>query len=155
MNLGNRYSQHSFAQIPNVNMARSFFDRSFAVKDTYFFDYLNPLFVEEVIPGDTMNLNMQCFARLATQAVPLLDNMYLDFHFFFVPNRLTWDNWEKFCGAQDNPGDSTNYVVPQVGIPSGGYDYQTIYDHMGIPPKVENFNPIALPFRAYNLIWNE
>ena len=92
MNLGNRFSQHSFAQIPNVNMARSRFDRSFAAKDTMDFDYLTPFFVDEMLPGDTVNLNVKTFARLQTQLVPVMDNMMMDYFFFFVPNRLVWSN---------------------------------------------------------------
>lgn len=152
MNLGSRYNQHSFAKVPQVNMARSKFDRSSAVKDTHNFDYLNPIFIEEVIPGDTMNLTVQAFMRLATQVVPLLDNMYVDYFFFFVANRLVWHNWEKFNGAQDDPGDSTDYLIPQVtGVtaPVG-----SIYDKMGIPPN-PGTSINALPLRAYNLIWNE
>ena len=76
MNLGNRYSQHSFAQVPQANIARSQFDRSFAAKDTFDFDYLVPCFIDEVLPGDTINLNVKSFARLATQVVPLLDNVF-------------------------------------------------------------------------------
>ena len=86
--LGNRNSQHSFAKTPSANMTRSTFNRSHGIKDTMDFDYLNPIFVDEVLPGDTINLNVKTFARLATQVVPLLDNMYLDYFFFFVPNRL-------------------------------------------------------------------
>lgn len=156
MNLGNRHSQHSFAQIPNVNMARSKFDRSFAVKDTFDFDYLIPILVDEILPGDTVNLNVKTFARLATQVVPLLDNMYMDFFFFFVPNRLVWNNWERFNGAQDDPGDSTDYLIPV--ITSGtSFNVGSIYDKMGLPTGVVYGNtPIsALPFRGYNLIWNE
>ena len=104
--LGNRHSQHSFAMVPSVNQARSKFDRSFAVKDTLDFDYLNPIMIDEVLPGDTMNLNVKAFVRLATQVKPVMDNMYLDFFFFFVPNRLIWQNWEKFNGAQDDPAGS-------------------------------------------------
>ena len=88
MKLGNRHSQHSFAQIPQVHMARSKFDRSFATKDTFDFDDVVPCFVDEVLPGDTINLNVKSFARLATQVVPMMDNMYIDFFFFFVPNRF-------------------------------------------------------------------
>ena len=86
--LGNRYSQHSFAQIPNVNIGRSQFDRSFTVKDTFDFDYLVPFMVDEVLPGDTFNVSLNAFARLATQKVPIMDNLYVDYFFFFVPNRL-------------------------------------------------------------------
>ena len=154
MRLGDRYSQHSFAQIPNVNIARSKFDRSFAAKDTMNFDELTPFFVDEILPGDTVNLNTKVFARLATQVVPFMDNAYLDFFFFFVPNRLVWNNWERFNGAQDDPGDSTDFLVPQITAqPAVG----TIFNHMGVNfaglPTNVTFN--ALPFRAYNLIWNE
>lgn len=159
MSLGNRFSQHSFAQVPSANIQRSRFDRSFAVKDTFDFDQLVPCFVDEILPGDTVNLNMKHFVRLATQQVPVLDNMYLDFFFFFVPNRLVWDNWEKFNGAQDSPGASTDYLIPQIETASK-LDVGTIYDKMGLPTDVTPTNPStlnfnALPFRAYNLIFNE
>jgi len=158
MNLGNRYSQHSFAQVPQANMARSKFDRSFAAKDTYNFDFLTPMFVDEVLPGDTINLNVKTFQRLATQAVPLLDNMYIDFFFFFVPNRLVWNNWEKFNGAQDNPGDSTDYLVPVIdGVTATPFAVGSMFDHFGLPTGVNPSNVTynCLPMRAYNLIWNE
>ena len=156
MGLGNRKSQHAFSQIPDVNIARSKFDRSFTVKDTINFDYLTPIYFDEVLPGDTINLNVKSFIRLAPQAVPLMDNMYGKFWFFFVPNRLVWNNWEKFMGAQDNPGDSTSYVVPQiVSTAVTGYDDGSVYDHFGLPTKVPGLSHSALPLRAYYLIWNE
>lgn len=156
--LGNRNSQHSFAQIPDVRMARSKFDRSFAVKDTFDFDYLIPIFVDEILPGDTVNLSVKSFCRLATQVVPVLDNMYLDYFFFFVPNRLVWNNWEKFNGAQDDPGDSIDFTIPVL---ADGTEFEVgeIADKFGLPTDVaaittqNNIN--VLPFRAYNLIWNE
>lgn len=154
MNLGNRYSQHSFAQTPSVNTARSKFDRSFATKDTIDFDDLNPIFIDEIIPGDTINLNVKSFARLAPQVVPLMDNMYMDYFFFFVPTRLLWDNWERFNGAQDVPGASINFTIPV--ITSVNATNGSIYDKFGIPTQVTLTSTIsALPFRAYNLIWNE
>jgi hypothetical protein len=154
--LGNRNSQHSFSSVPSVNMTRSKFDRSFTVKDTYDFDYLNPLFIDEILPGDTVNLNVKCFARLATQLAPVLDNMYVDFFFFFVPNRLVWSNWEKFNGAQDDPADSIDYTVPTITINDGdGWQVGSIYDKMGLPTDVDDLSINALPLRAYNLIYNE
>lgn len=165
MNLGNRYSQHSFAKTPSINVQRSKFDRSFTVKDTFNFDQLVPCYIEEIIPGDTINLNVKSFARLAPQVVPLMDNMYIDFFFFFVPNRLVWDNWEKFNGAQDNPGDSTDFLVPALSLtPGESFAVNSLADHMGLPigepifqvtPSVVNTYINALPFRAYNLIWND
>lgn len=157
MKLGNRNSQHSFAQIPSVNQARSKFDRSFSVKDTMDFDDLVPFFVDEVLPGDTINLNVKSFCRLANQAVPLLDNMHIDYFFFFVPNRLVWTNWEKFNGAQTDPGDSTSYVIPTITVNTGtgvGFAVGSVFDKMGIPTGVDDITINALPLRAYYLIWN-
>jgi len=155
MNLGNRASQHNFSVIPAVHMARSQFDRSFTIKDTFDFDYLIPVFCDEILPGDTCNVTLQTFARLATQKVPIMDNMYIDFFFFFVPNRLVWENWERFNGSQDDPGDSTDYLIPQVQLTtSTGPAVGSIYDKFGIPTQVDNQSVNALPFRAYNLIWN-
>lgn len=154
--LGNRNSQHSFAQTPNVKMARSTFDRSYTIKDTLNFDELVPLMVDEILPGDTVNLNVSTFARLATQVNPVMDNMYLDYFFFFVPNRLVWSNWEKLCGAQTDPGDSIDYSVPTITINDGnGWQVGSIYDHMGLPTDVDDLTINALPLRAYNLIYNE
>jgi len=155
--LGNRMSQHSFAQIPDVKMSRSQFDRSFTVKDTFFFDELTPIFVDEILPGDTANVRLNIFARLATQIVPIMDNLYIDFFFFFVPNRLLWSNWEKFNGAQTNPGDSTSYILPSLdAFPAGGPEVNTIYDKMGLPTDVVGAWTLSntLPLRAYNKIWN-
>ena len=155
--LGNRHNQHSFAQVPDVKIGRSQFDRSSTVKDTIDFDYLTPVFVDEVIPGDTFNLSVASFARLATQLVPIMDNMYLDWFFFFVPNRLTWSNWEKFNGAQDNPGDSTDFLLPTLTMTAGGPEVGSIYDKYGLPTDVATAYTLknTLPLRAYNRIWNE
>lgn len=158
MNLGNRHSQHSFAQIPSVNTTRSKFNRSFATKDTMDFDVLNPIYLEEVLPGDTINLNVRSFIRLATQVVPLMDNVYIDYFFFFVANRLVWENWEKFMGAQDDPDDSTDFLVPVIQAPAvTGNPVGSIYDHFGLPTGTDTASMefSALPLRAYNLIWKE
>nr|QJB20661.1 MAG: major capsid protein [Microvirus sp.] len=155
MALGNRYSQHSFAQIPDVKMARSQFDRSFTQKDTFDFDYLVPCFVDEILPGDTASVNMSVFARLATQKVPIMDNMMIDFFFFFVPNRLVWDNWERFNGAQDNPGDNTDFIVPTIEpTDTTGEPVGSLWDKFGLPTQIDDLEVIALPFRMYNLIYN-
>jgi hypothetical protein len=135
-------------------MARSKFDRSSSAKTTLNFDELTPIFLEEIIPGDTMNLSAKSFCRLATQVVPVMDNMMLDYFFFFVPNRLVWDNWEKFNGAQDDPGDSTDYLIPELQIATADNPVGGIYDQLGLPPSVD-LDVNALPLRMYNLIWNE
>lgn len=159
MGLGSRYSQHSFAEVPSANIQRSSFNRSFTIKDTFNFDELVPIFVDEILPGDTMNCNVNTFGRLATQLVPIMDNMYIDYFFFFVPNRLVWNNWERFNGAQDNPDDSTDFLIPITASPNvaGGFAIGSIYDKFGLPTGVQatDLGVNALPFRAYNLIWNQ
>lgn len=155
--LGSRISQHNFSTQPDVKMARSSFDRSFTIKDTFQFDDLTPIFVDEILPGDTCNVKLNTFARLATQIVPIMDNMYIDFFFFFVPNRLLWNNWEKFNGAQTNPGDSTSYIMPSLdAFPAGGPEVGTIYDKYGLPTDVAGAWTLGntLPLRAYNKVWN-
>ena len=151
MQLGSRYNQHSFAQIPTVHMQRSNLDRSSAAKTTFKFDELVPCFVDEILPGDSINLNVKTFARLEAQVVPLMDNMYIDYHFFFVPNRLVWNNWERLMGAQDDPGDSTDFLVPQVTANALDNNVMQLGDQMGIPIQ-QNVTVNALPFRANNLI---
>lgn len=110
--------------------------------------------MDEVLPGDTFNMNATFFGRLATPLKPLLDNLYLETMWFFVPNRLTWESWEKFNGAQDNPGDSTDYVVPQVNS-FAGWTENSLGDYFGLPTQVPGLDTNVLPLRAYNLIWNE
>ena len=151
---------HRFAMIPSAEIPRAKFDRQFTHKTTFDAGYLVPVYVDEVLPGDTFNLNMTAFARLATPINPIMDNMYLDSFFFFVPNRLIWNNWQKFMGQQDNPGDSISYLVPQQVSPTGGYAVGSLQDYMGLPTvgQVGASNTVshcAFFTRAYNLIWNE
>jgi hypothetical protein len=147
--------QHSFSQNPDVKTQRSSFDRSHGHKTTFDAGYLIPIMVDEALPGDSFNVDMAGFARLATPLYPLMDNMHMDTHFFAVPKRLVWDNWQKFCGEQIDPNDSTDYVVPTITSPTGGYTDSTIFDYMGLPTGVAGMEHSALFLRAYNLIYNE
>jgi len=149
--------KHQFSQVPKAEIPRSSFDRSHGHKTTFDAGFLIPILVDEVLPGDGFNLSMTGFARLATPIFPIMDNMYMDTHFFFVPNRLIWDNWEKFNGEQTNPGDSTDFLIPRL---SGGVPVTEGQngDYMGIPTDVANVDALninALHFRALNLIYNE
>jgi hypothetical protein len=121
---------------------------------------LVPIYVDEVLPGDTFNLRMTAFTRLATPLYPTMDNLHLDSFFFFVPNRLIWSNWQKFMGQQDNPSDSISYVVPTTTTPASGYAVGSIFDYMGLPTvgQVNTGSTVShnvLHLRAYNLIYNE
>lgn len=146
-------NQHLFSQIPRADIQRSSFNRSHGYKTTLDSGYLVPFFVDEVLPGDTFNLKATLFGRLATPVVPFMDNMYLETFFFFVPNRLVWDNWQKFNGEQKNPGDSTDFLIPT--LEAGTHQVGSIADYFGIPTGVQLDKINALPFRAYNLIYNE
>ena len=144
--------KHQFSEVPKAQIPRSSFNRSHGLKTTFDAGYLIPIFVDEALPGDTFNLDMTGFARLATPQKPIMDNMFMDTFFFAVPIRLIWDNFQKFMGEQDDPGDSIDFTVPVMN--SGTHANETIYDYMGIPTNVATA-PNALHFRAYNLIWNE
>ncbi len=151
---GNRQSEHVFSKVPTATIPRSQFNRSHTHKTTFDAGFLVPMYVDEILPGDTFNLNVTIFARLATPIYPIMDNMYLDVFFFFVPNRLVWDNWQKFCGEQTDPADSISFTIPQSQSGSGGAALE-LRDYMGIPVGKSNTDINALPLRAYNLIWNE
>lgn len=146
---------HAFSKVPAPTVPRSTFDRSHGYKTTFDAGYLVPVFVDEALPGDTFALNMTTFARLATPITPFMDNLKMDFQFFAVPVRLVWDNWQKFNGEQIDPGDSTDYLIPQMTAPSGGYAIGSLSDYFGIPTGVAGVDHSALFHRAYNLIWNE
>ena len=146
---------HQFSQVPRADIPRSSFDRSHGVKTTFDAGYLVPIYVDEALPGDTFNLRMNVFARLATPLHPFMDNLFMDAFFFAVPNRLVWNNFQKFMGEQDNPGDSTSYLVPTMTSPGGGYGEQSLSDYFGIPTKVAGLTHASLWHRAYNLIWNQ
>jgi hypothetical protein len=153
-------STHQFAMIPRADIPRSKFQIQTAHKTTFDGGYLIPVYVDEVLPGDTFNLKMTAFARLSTPLYPVMDNLHLDSFFFFVPNRLVWNNWQKFMGEQVNPGDSTAYLIPQTTSPAGGYVANSLQDYMGLPTagQITGSNTVthgALHLRAYNLIWNE
>lgn len=147
--------KHVFSQVPKAEIPRSTFDRSHGHKTTFDAGYLVPIFVDEALPGDTFNLKMTGFGRLATPIFPIMDNMVMDTHFFSVPLRLLWDNFEKFNGEQTNPGDSTDFLVPIINSPGAGYDPHSVYDYMGIPTGLGGIEHSALFLRAYNLIYNE
>lgn len=145
------------AMVPNVETPRSRFDRSHQWKTTLDAGYLYPILCEEVLPGDTHELNTTMLARLSTPIAPIMDNLYLESFFFFVPSRLLWSNFERFMGAQDNPGDSTNFLVPSLNCGGQTFAVGSIYDYFGLPlaKMAANEHVNALPFRAYNKIWND
>lgn len=146
---------HQFSTIPSVNIPRSVFNRSSGFKTTFDSGYLVPFFVDEALPGDTFHMKVSMLTRMSTPIVPVMDNVKLDYFFFAVPYRLVWENWQRFNGEQTNPGDSTDYLIPQLKSGDSGFQTHSMADYFGLPTRVPNLSVSALPFRAYNLIYNE
>jgi hypothetical protein len=146
--------QHAFGTQPRVEISRSTFNRNHGWKGCVDAGILYPVFFDETVPGDTFVCNLSSIMRMNTLLYPIMDNIYVDFHFFAIPNRLVWENWEKFMGAQENPGDSTNYLCPVVTTPSGGHAEGSMADMFGLPTNQDDVDPNAFLFRCYNLVWN-
>lgn len=154
-----RVRGHRFSDAPAMYMKRTKFDRSHVYKTTFNSGKLIPVFVDEVLPGDTIRMSVNYFARLATPIKPIMDNIYLDWFFFFVPNRLVWEHWQNFCFEQEDPDDSTDYVIPTVSATGNSENAYigSLWDYFGLPVNTSgNLSGIsALPFRGVYLIWNE
>ena len=163
-----------FAKNPRVSMPRSRFDISYDVKTTFNAGLLIPITWEEVLPGDTFNVDTSMLVRMQTLMTPVMGDMYMDLYWFFVPNRLLWKHWTNFCGESDEPWfDETVYTVPQLQFDDAPgnsnrdhtVEVATVADYMGLPvrhkphsgqsetPHMTKVN--HLPFRAYCRIWNE
>lgn len=155
-------TQQHFSQVPSAEIERSKFDRSHAVKTTFDAGKLIPIFVDEILPGDTFTLSTTTFARLATPLKPIMDNLYMDIHYWFIPNRLVWDDWQAFMGERKNPDDDPNAIeLPRMPwlpgtTPSAGET--TVGEYFGLPPissSTEYQSVSVLPFRALKLTFNE
>lgn len=153
----NRNSEYNFAQNPQVGVSRSRFQRNSDNKTTFNTGDLIPVYLDEVLPGDTHQVDVACVMRMATPIFPVMDNAFCDFYFFFVPNRLLWEHWKEFMGENKETAwtPKTEYSVPQVTAPAGGWEEGTLADYLGLPTKVEGISVSALPGRAYGLIYNE
>jgi len=162
--------QHNFATTPNIDAPRSKFNRTFGHKFVMDCGWLIPYYWDSVLPGDTFNMQSTIFARMATPLFPIMDNMYVDTHFFFVPNRIIWENWRKFCGEQVDPADSIDFQIPVLSGASPTYDssanmplltnaqrFQTLANYLGVPAGIApaDVDISALPFRSYSKIYNE
>lgn len=155
----NRNVESHFALNPtNIDIRRSTFDRSHSLKTSFNVGDIVPFFLDEVLPGDTFNVDTSKVVRLQTLLTPVMDNIYLDTYFFFVPNRLTWSHWKQFNGENTESAwiPQTEYEIPQITAPAdAGWSVGTIADYLGVPTGVPDLSVSALPFRAYALVMNE
>lgn len=149
--------KHNFSVAPQARIPRSSFDRSHGYKTTFNSGYLIPFYVDEVLPGDTHNVQSTIFARFATLLYPLMDNVQISTFFFFVPNRLIWEHWENFCGARfPNTNSTIDYQIPTVtSANTTDFNESTIFDYFGLTTKTANIEVNCLPLRAYNKIWSD
>lgn len=154
----NRNVESHFALNPTrIDMSRSTFDRSSSIKTSFNVGDIVPFFLEEVLPGDTFNVRTSKVVRMQTLLTPMMDNVYLDTYYFFVPNRLVWNHWKEFNGENTESAwiSQTEYSVPQITSPSAGWSVGTLADYFGLPTGVGGLSVSALPFRAYALVMNE
>lgn len=153
-------SDSHFSQVPRVEISRSVFPRHHSLKTAFSEGELIPIFCDEILPGDTVSMDMNSLIRMATPLYPVMDSAYLDVHWFFVPNRLVWDHWVNFMGENTSTSwwdGNVDYQIPQKSqnVTSG-----SLADYFGLPISKSDSNAdrvvsSALPFRAYKLIWNE
>jgi len=153
---------HSFSHVPPPNIERSVFNRNRGLKTTFDSGYLVPIFWDEIMPADTMSMNATFFARLSTFIFPIMDNLFLETFWFFVPYRILWEHWEAFIAGNDDPDDTpTEYILPTVGGDPFAVDTGSLFDYFGLPlgeydaGMDTNVEPVAFAFRAYNMIFNE
>lgn len=153
----NRETESHFSYLPTLDIKRSSFKRPHDLKLTMSTGDLIPIYIDEILPGDTVKMNMASLIRMQTPIFPVMDNAYLDIYFFAVPNRIIWDHWKEFWGENNLTAweQQVEYTIPQIEAPSGGWATGTIADYMGIPIGIDNISVSHLPFRAYCKIWND
>lgn len=145
---------HSLA--PSAHISRSSFDRSKTHKTAFNASKLVPFYADaDILPGDTVNFSVDFFIRMTTPIVPIMDNLYYETFYFFIPHRLVWNNFKKFMGEQDNPGDSIDYLWPESTSPVGGYAVGSLQDYLGLKPGVAGYTHNTHILRSYNLVYNE
>ena len=153
-----RNVESRFATNPtSLDISRSKFVRSSSVKTSFNCGDLVPFYIDEVLPGDTFSIDDSKVIRMSTLLTPIMDNLYLDTYYFFVPNRLVWKHWKQFQGENTDSAwlPTVDYEVPQLTAPDGGWTVGSLADYFGIPINVSNLSVNAMPFRAYSLICNE
>ena len=156
----NRNTEVHFSQVPKIDIKRSVFDRSTQHKTTFNAGLLIPILCDEVLPGDTFSVRTSSVIRMSTPIYPVMDNLYADLYYYFVPTRLLWDHWEEFNGSNEDTfwTQPTEYEIPQINSPAGGWTKGTIADYLGLPTNVTfqgDYSKNHLPFRGVVKVWND
>ena len=162
-------SNYTFSKMPTVGISRSRFERKSQHKTSFNLGDIVPIYVDEVLPGDTRSLDLAALVRMSTPIAPIMDNIYLDLYAFFVPNRLVWDHWKEFMGENRTSAGipAVQYSVPGLELDAGGVGTlpgNALLTYMGLPASIlqidnrsveTKFFVSALAFRGYYLIYNE
>lgn len=153
----NRNTELHFGHTPKIDLKRSKFDMSHSLKTSFNTGDIIPIFCDmDILPGDTVQVDLASLVRMATPIYPIMDNLYLDTYWFFTPHRLVFDQWQEFWGENEDPWARTTEIeLPMLTQPSGGWQTGTIGDYIGIPINVQGEDVSALPFRSYVKIWND
>lgn len=158
----NRNNEQHFNQIPEMKASRTRFNRDQVILTTFDSGKLIPFYVDEVLPGDTFSVDTTAIIRMTTPKYPVMDDAFIDFYYFYCPNRILWDDFKQFMGEVESTPwmPKKDYKVPQIkinGSEKNEYPYEaSILDYMGVPTKIKGaFTVNALPIRAYVMIWNE
>lgn len=147
---------HDFSRIPRTEIQVSTFDRSHGVKTAFDEGLLVPIYLDEVVPGDTFSVDASLLTKMLSPLVSSpMDNIFLDTMWFYVPSRLLWNNFTRMMGERPNPNDSIDFLVPQIDAGANGFAVGSLADYFGIPTDVPNLKVNALPFRAYAKIWDD
>lgn len=147
-----------FSRVASTDIQRSTFDRSHGLKTAFDSGYLVPIELQEVLPSDTVSMDAKVLARLAPVVTPVMDNVFLDLHAFFIPSRLVWNNFVKMMGERVNPKDSIDYITPKISLDASTRAVGSLADYFGIPVEdyvSGNLDVNALPFRAYQKVWDD
>ena len=151
----------NFSRMPSVTISRSKFKRKSQHKTSLLLGEITPIYIDEVLPGDTRSIDIGSLIRMSTPVAPIMDNIFLDIYAFFVPNRLTWEHWKEFMGENKSSAgiySGTEYVIPMVDIFGAGVSVGSLGDHMGLPVVSANASKhlgvSALPVRGARLIYN-
>ena len=155
----NREAELHYSNIPSIDISRCKLTKAHDHKKTFNTGEIVPIYVDDLVPGTTVQMKMSEVVRMMTPITPVMDNAFMDIMFFFVPYRLVWDHWINFMGENDTApwAQSNNYEIPQITCPSGGWEKGSLADHFGLPTKVygNGWSCNALPFRSYCKIYND
>lgn len=153
----NRNVESHFGNIPTKEIRRSKFKRPCSHKTTANTGRIIPIYRDEMLPGDTCKMKMSTLMRMTTPIDPVMDNMWADIYFFFVPRRLVWEHWKEFMGENNTDAwtQKTEYTIPQTEAPDEGWAKGTIANYIGARMNTSNISIDSCYIRSYVKVYND